>query len=261
MAQQFRLKRTAWFSSFRVFEGIALLVGVLAVAGCRLDNNTTGTTGPQGLIQFINAAPRYGSVSLNIDSTKVVMNQLYGTGSSVFVTALATARQLTVRDSANTTVLVTNTLVVADQTVYTVILTQHSVGGGLLILRDTVSAPPPNQVGLRHNMMTSLTLLLHLQLDSRDLRAASATWEEVLGITKTVEKNASYRSKAADVAAAYAAAGRLHAEERSAEAPRWYRASLAIWDELEKSGVSGEYIGPKRRQTQAEMKQAMAKRR
>ena len=126
--------------------------------------------------------------------------------------------------------------------------------------RDIVRSRP-NQVGLRHNMMTSLTLLLHLQLDSRDLRAARVTWEEVLGITKTVERNASYRSKAADVAAAYAAAGRLHAEERSAEAPRWYRASLAIWDELEKSGVSGEYIGPKRRQTQAEMKQAMAKRR
>lgn len=149
MDQQFRLKRTAWFSSFRVFEGIALLAGVLAVAGCRLDNNTTGTTGPQGLIQFINAAPRYGSVSLNIDSTKVVVNQMYGTGSSIFVTALATARQLTVRDSANTAALATNTLVVANQTVYTVILTQHSVGGGLLILRDTVSAPPPNQVGLR----------------------------------------------------------------------------------------------------------------
>ncbi len=121
-------------------------------------------------------------------------------------------------------------------------------------LQRVIVKARPKQIGLRHNMMTSLTLLLHLQLDGGRKDEASKTAEELIAISKTVERNAAFRSKATDVAEAYAAVGRMHRGAGKAEAERWYRESLAIWDELEKGGVSAAYIGPKRKQTEAAMR-------
>lgn len=134
---------------FRVLAGIGMAAGLTALAGCKLDNNLKPVNNVQGLVQFINAAPRYHFVNLNVDSANVVPLEGYATGSSIYVNALANARQFEVRDSANTNVLASSPLLVANQTVYTVIFTQHATGGGLLVYQDTVSAPPGNSVGLR----------------------------------------------------------------------------------------------------------------
>ncbi len=133
-----------------------------------------------------------------------------------------------------------------------------SVREAIRLQRSIVQARP-KQIGLRHNMMSSLTLFLQLQLDSRDLDAATATWVELLDIAKTVDrKAASFRSKATDIASAYAAAGRLHALQRSSESANWYLASLAILDQLEASGVSPAYLSPKRDKTKLEMNKLLA---
>lgn len=136
-------------SSVRALAGIGIIAGLAAMAGCTLDNTLTGTGGAQGLVQFVNAAPRYRYVNLNIDSTNAVPSQAYGSGTSAYVDALANARQLTVKDSANSTTLASSSLQVADQSVYLVLLTQHATGGNLLIFPDTASAPPGTAVGLR----------------------------------------------------------------------------------------------------------------
>lgn len=150
MAQKFRLTRLTQPSRFRALAGIGVVVGLTALAGCKLDNNLTPLgNSPQGLVQFINAAPRYNFVNLNVDSTNAIPLEGYGTGSTIYVNALATARQLTVRDSANSVALGSSPLLVANQAVYTVIFTQHATGGGVLVLQDTVSAPTSNSVGLR----------------------------------------------------------------------------------------------------------------
>lgn len=135
--------------SFRALAGIGILAGLSAIGGCTLDNNLTANGGPQGLIQFVNAAPRYRFVNLNVDSANAVAAQAYGSGNSAYVDALANARQLTVKDSANSTTLASTPLQVADQSVYLVLLTQHATGGNLLVFPDTASAPPGTAVGLR----------------------------------------------------------------------------------------------------------------
>jgi hypothetical protein len=139
----------ARLSGVRAIAGIGMLAGLTAMAGCTLDNNLTANGGPQGLIQFVNAAPRYRYVNLNVDSVKTVSVQSYGSGNSAYVDALANARQLTVKDSANSTTLATAPLLVANQSVYLVLLTQHATGGNLLVFPDTASAPPGTSVGLR----------------------------------------------------------------------------------------------------------------
>jgi hypothetical protein len=150
MAQKFRLTRRAQHSGFRALAGIGVVVGLTGLAGCKLDNNLRPLgSSPQGLVQFINAAPRYKFVNLNVDSTNAIPLQGYGTGSTIYVNALAAARQLVVRDSANSVALGSSPLLVANQAIYAVIFTQHATGGGVLILQDTVSAPTSNSVGLR----------------------------------------------------------------------------------------------------------------
>ncbi|MDQ2889549.1 MAG: DUF4397 domain-containing protein [Gemmatimonadota bacterium] len=141
--------RNARVGSNRALATIGLVAGMAALAGCNLDNGLTATGGPQGLVQFINAAPRYRLVNLKIDSTTAVTSQGYGSGTSAYVSALTNARLLTVRDSANASTLASSSLLVADQSVYLAIFTQHATGGNLLIFPDTVSAPPGTTVGLR----------------------------------------------------------------------------------------------------------------
>ena len=136
-------------SAIRALASIGAIAGLAVVAGCNLDTTPTGPTGPQGLVQFINAAPRYGAAYLNVDTATAVQGIAYGTGQAAYVAALSTPRQFTVRNTGDTTTVASAQLPIADQTVYTMILTQHSVGGGLLVYRDTVSTPPSNQIGLR----------------------------------------------------------------------------------------------------------------
>lgn len=151
MSQHFRLTRITRLSSVRSLAGVGVVAGLAVIAGCNLDTSTgtTGLAGPQGLIQFINAAPRYSTVNLNVDNTSAVTGEPYGAGSQVYVKALSNPRQFTVRSGSDTTAVASGQLLVADRSTYTVILTQHAVGGNLLILPDTVSAPPANQVGIR----------------------------------------------------------------------------------------------------------------
>jgi uncharacterized protein DUF4397 len=143
------ITRITRLPGFRALAGIGMLAGITALAGCNLDNNLTANGGPQGLVQFINAAPRYNYVNLNVDSANAIPLLKYAQGSGVYVTAPANARTLTARDSANATTLATTSLQVLDQSVYLAILTQHAAGGNILIFPDTVSAPPANMVALR----------------------------------------------------------------------------------------------------------------
>jgi hypothetical protein len=136
-------------SAVRALASIGAVAGLAVVAGCNLDTTPTGPTGPQGLVQFINAAPRYGAVYLNVDTVTAVQGIGYGTGQAAYLAAPSTPRQFRVRNAGDTTTIASGQLQVANQTVYTMILTQHPVGGGLLIYQDTVSSPPVNQIGLR----------------------------------------------------------------------------------------------------------------
>ncbi len=148
----FQIPRTAGYlrhGIVRTIAGLGLIAGTFAISGCQLDNTLTGSGGPQGLVQFINAAPRYKFVNLKVDSTIAVTLENYSGGNSAYVSALTNARQLTVRDSANANTLAATPLQIVDQHVYLAIFTQHATGGNLLIFPDTVSPPPGSNVGLR----------------------------------------------------------------------------------------------------------------
>ena len=149
MSQHFRLARNTRLPGFRALAGISLLAGVTALSGCQLDN-LSGNTGPQGLVQFFNAAPRYSTMNLFIDSTSALQTPLaYQSGSGVYVNALTNPRTFKVTAGTDTTTIASSQLLVANMTVYTMIATQHATGAGLLILPDTVSPLPSGQVGIR----------------------------------------------------------------------------------------------------------------
>jgi len=134
---------------FRALASIGLLAGVTALSGCQLDK-ISGNTTSQGLIQFVNAAPRYATMNLYIDSTNALSRpQPYDSGSSVYVNALTDPRTIRVTSGTDTTTLASTQLLVENFGVYAVIATQHATGAGLLVLPDTVSALPSGQVGLR----------------------------------------------------------------------------------------------------------------
>ena len=149
MSQLFRLTRNVRLSGVRALAGIGLLAGVTALSGCQLDT-ISGNTSPQGLVQFVNAAPRYPTMNLFIDSTSVLTRpQAYDSGSSVYVNALANPRTFRITAGTDTTTIASAQLLVANMSVYTIIATQHATGAGLLILPDTVSPLPSGQIGLR----------------------------------------------------------------------------------------------------------------
>jgi hypothetical protein len=134
--------------SVRTVAAIGVAAGLASIVGCKVDD-ALGPTSNQGVVQFINAAPRYASADLFVDTTNAIPALPYGNGTSIYVKALASPRQFTVRNSADMTPLATGQLVVADQQTYAMILTQRSTGGGLLVLPDTVSVPPSGDIGLR----------------------------------------------------------------------------------------------------------------
>jgi hypothetical protein len=137
-------------AALRALAGIGAVAGIAAIAGCDLGNvNPTGPIGPQGLVQFINAAPRYGSASLKVDTLTAVQGVAYASGQAAFLAAPSKSQLFSVRNAGDTTTIASTQLQIADRTVYAMILTQHATGGGLLVFQDTVSAPPSDQVGLR----------------------------------------------------------------------------------------------------------------
>ncbi|MEO8946451.1 MAG: DUF4397 domain-containing protein [Gemmatimonadaceae bacterium] len=148
MSQHFKLTRIKRLTGYRTLSRVTMLAGVAAIGGCNADSNVAPAP-PQGLVQFINAASRYSSVDLNVDSTDVAAGQAYGSGTSVNVAAKATPQQFLVNITGDTTVLATSMVQVSDKSVYTVILTQRVVGAGLLVLPDTVTAPSGNTANLR----------------------------------------------------------------------------------------------------------------
>lgn len=149
MSQHFRLMRNTLSPVYRTLASIGLLAGVAALSGCQLDK-ISGDTSPQGLVQFINAAPQHPSVNLLVDNTSVLTRpQAYDSGSSVYVGALPDPRTFTVTAATDTTTIASTQLLIENFGVYAMILTQRGSGSGLLILPDTVSALPSGQVGLR----------------------------------------------------------------------------------------------------------------
>lgn len=148
MSQHFKFTRVKRMFGSRTLASVGMLAGVVALTGCKLDSNTA-PTGPQGIIQFVNAAPRYNSVDLDVDSLSVAPGELYGNGSTVPVAAQSTPRKFVVNITNDTTILASAPVLVSDQSVYTVILTQHPVGAGLMVLPDTVTAPTGNQARVR----------------------------------------------------------------------------------------------------------------
>jgi hypothetical protein len=126
--------------------GIA--IGLVSVAGCKVDN-ALGPSNNQAIVQFINAASRYATADLFVDGTDALPGLPYGQGTSIYVSAPTTARAFGVRSAPDTTTVASSQLVVSNQATYAMILTQHTVRAGLIVLPDTVSPPPANQIGLR----------------------------------------------------------------------------------------------------------------
>jgi hypothetical protein len=127
-----RRRPVTWWSAF-------VLLG--AAVACNDGPTTPGT--PAAVLQLIDAAPRYPNVSFYLNSSLATLNQAYG-DNTVFLYAPASASPQTfgVRSSTDTTLLASAQAILGVDTLYTVVFTQHSVNGGIIVLPDTVSAPP-----------------------------------------------------------------------------------------------------------------------
>lgn len=148
MAQPFTLARLSRLASARALAIIGMTAGVASMSGCKLDN-ALGPSNAQAVVQFINAAPGYTTADLYVDNVDALAGLPYGQGSSILVTAPTTPRLFQIRGGTDTTTLASNQLLVTDQATYTLILTQHPTGAGLITLPDTVTGTPANSLGLR----------------------------------------------------------------------------------------------------------------
>lgn len=148
MAQHFTLPGISRLLSARGLTVVGMAAGLVSVAGCKVDN-ALGPSNNQAIVQFINAASRYPTADLFVDGVDALSGLPYGQGSSIFVNAPTTPRLFAVRGAPDTTTLASSQLVVSNKTTYAMILTQRSAGAGLIVLPDTVSAPPANSIGLR----------------------------------------------------------------------------------------------------------------
>lgn len=148
MAEHLKLARIRRLLTARGIAVVGLAAGVAAVAGCKIDN-ALGPGSNRAVVQFINAAPRYATVDLYVDGTDALPGIPYGQGSSIPISASTTARQFIIRSKPDTTTLASSSFIVTTQSTYALVLTQRATGAGLIVLPDTVSAPPANQVGLR----------------------------------------------------------------------------------------------------------------
>jgi hypothetical protein len=125
----------------RVTKIVALTLGATAALAC---SDSTGSLGPRGLVQFINAAPLQPAVDLHVGAVTSVNNLPFGQVSELEVHASDTAQIFSVYDSTSTTQLESTQFVVADGGTYRLVLMQGaSVGTAtdLLYFPDTVSAP------------------------------------------------------------------------------------------------------------------------
>lgn len=134
--------------SVRGFAILGMAGGLVAVSGCKVDN-ALGPTNNQAVVQFINAANSYATADLFVDGVDALPGLPYGQGSSIYVNAPTTPRSFAILSAPDTTTLASTQFVVANNGTYALILTQHASGAGLLVLPDTVSAPPVNSIGLR----------------------------------------------------------------------------------------------------------------
>jgi tetratricopeptide (TPR) repeat protein len=127
-------------------------------------------------------------------------------------------------------------------------------------LQRSIADARPGQPGLRHNMIATLTLLGHAQMDLARWEDAAVTVGEAVAIANGVERNRSFRGKIPDLAAAYAAAGRLKAVKDSdgSGARASYQKGLALLDELERSGVGAHYMRTQRAPIEQQQQQSAA---
>jgi hypothetical protein len=121
---------------------LSVLTLLGATAACNDDSTTPGAGSPAAILQLIDAAPRYPSVNFYVNSTLATVGQAYG-DNTVFLYAPASPVPQTfgVRSSTDTTLLASTQAILGVDTLYTVVFTQHSVNGGVIVLPDTVSAP------------------------------------------------------------------------------------------------------------------------
>jgi hypothetical protein len=123
---------------------LAVWVSALTLLGATVSCNDGPTTpgSPAAIVQLIDAAPRYPSVNFYINSSPTTLGQAYGDNTVFLYTPASPALQtFGVRSSTDTTLLASAQAILGVDTIYTVVFTQHSVNGGIIVLPDTVSAP------------------------------------------------------------------------------------------------------------------------
>ena len=107
------------------------------------DLNPPSGSALRASLAFINVAPRYAGVILCLSGWQETPTEPFSTGyGSQSLTPSSVPHPLLVRPTGDSTVLATGQVTLAVDTQYTVVFTQHRIGGGLLVLEDTVSAPP-----------------------------------------------------------------------------------------------------------------------
>jgi hypothetical protein len=122
-------------------------------------------------------------VTLCLSGWQETPDQPFSTGYiGMYLTPSSVAHSLLVTPTGDSTVLATGQVTLAVDTQYTVVFTQHSIGGGLLVLEDTVSAPSPGHRASRFvNTVPSIGAIdvYALTTDSTDLRGVTPVLSNV----------------------------------------------------------------------------------
>jgi uncharacterized protein DUF4397 len=170
MLQRLNSTGTTRRPSFRTLVSMGLTTGIALTAGCSLDTSTGPSA--QAVIQFVNVAPNLASPSLFVDGNIAVTSRQYGVG-SVFSLPPGASHEFSIEGPGTPTLATLS--VEVNQQIYTFVATQHGTGAGLLVLPDTVSPPPTNDVAVRIVNTSPTAGIVDLYLNSAGSDTTLAT--------------------------------------------------------------------------------------
>ncbi|HEY5327036.1 MAG TPA: DUF4397 domain-containing protein [Mucilaginibacter sp.] len=121
----------------------------LLISSCLKENTNNNYTPPTALLSFIQASPDEPPVDFFLNSNKVNNNSIYFGNNIDYVSAYAGTRTANFYTAGTANILFSGTISLNPNTAYSLFLANKSTSPEIVLLTDTLNAPPSGKAGLR----------------------------------------------------------------------------------------------------------------
>lgn len=155
------------------------LVAALAVSACSDDNNVTAPASTADL-RVVHASPDAPNVDVLVDNTAALTNVGYK-AASPYLEVPSGSRNLKVRASGTTTVVIDQTATLNQGSAYTVIATGRVASIAPLVLTDDLTSPAAGNIRLRlvHASPSAGNVDIYVTAPTADITTATPTLANV----------------------------------------------------------------------------------